>query len=170
MSFIIREATALDIPALADLHVQTFNETHGAVLKKPTYEIRERQWRAALGVTDGSWFCFVIQGQKGELVGFAKGMPYHSSDLSDFTGELNKIYLLRQYQRQGLGRRLVGYVTRRFLCQGIFSMLLFGDAQNPSNRFYEALGAERLLDAAGNFHGGYGWRDLQTLASVCPVE
>lgn len=28
MSFRIRDATAADIPALAALHVQTFNETH----------------------------------------------------------------------------------------------------------------------------------------------
>src|SRR6266851_8593386 len=166
MSLIIREATAADIPELAELHVKTWNATYPEVLKKPTYEIRERQWRGAFGVTDGSWFCFVVEGPNGELVGFAKGTPYDHRDLPDFSGELNKIYLLRQYQRQGLGRRLVGHVAHRFLARGITSMLLFGDAHNPSNRFYEALGAERLLDAAGDFHGGYGWRDLRSLAAV----
>jgi len=39
-------------------------------------------------------------------------------------------------------------------------MLLFGDAANPSNGFYEAFGAERLYSADGEFHGGYDWRDL----------
>jgi len=48
-------------------------------------------------------------------------------------------------------------------------MLLFGDAGNPSNRFYEALDAEKLFSDTGAFHGGYGWRDLQRLAEVCPV-
>jgi len=42
-------------------------------------------------------------------------------------------------------------------------MLLFGDARSPSNGFYERLGAERLLSAGGEFHGGYGWRDLHGL-------
>lgn len=46
-------------------------------------------------------------------------------------------------------------------------MLLFGDANNPSNGFYEAMGAERLYAANGEFHGGYGWRDLQILADGC---
>ncbi len=117
-----------------------------------------------------SWFCFVIENENHELIGFAKGVPYNHNDLSDFSGELNKIYLLRKYQRQGLGRRLIGYVARRFLSQGISSMLLFGDAKNPSNGFYEALGAEKLFAKNGEFHGGYGWRDLQKLASICPVE
>jgi ribosomal protein S18 acetylase RimI-like enzyme len=170
MSLIIREATTADIPALADLHVKTWNATYPEVLKKPTYEIRERQWHEAFEVTDGSWFCFVVEGRNGELVGFAKGTPYDHRDLPDFAGQLSKIYLLREYQRQGLGRRLVGHVTRRFLSQGITSMVLFADADNPSCRFYEALGAERLLDAAGEFHGGYGWQDLGSLAAACPLE
>jgi ribosomal protein S18 acetylase RimI-like enzyme len=170
MSLIIREATAADIPALADLHVRTWNATYPDVLKKPTYEIRERQWREAFDVTDGSWFCFVVQAPTGELVGFAKGVPYRHRDLPDFAGELSKIYLLREYQRQGLGRQLVGHVARRFLSQGITSMVLFADADNPSCRFYEAVGGERLLDPAGQFHGGYGWHDLRWLASMCPIE
>ena len=83
-------------------------------------------------------------------------------------GELNKIYLLRQYHRLGLGRRLIGHVARRFLSRGMTSMLLFGDAKNPSNQFYEHLAGEKLIAPNGEFHGGYGWRDLQRLAEICP--
>src|SRR5690349_18067122 len=118
MSFIIREATSADIPVLAELHVKTFHETHGP---GPSVEIRERQWRDASQVTDGSWFCFVVEAPNGDLVGFAKGVPYDHDDLPEFAGELNKIYLLREYHRRGLGRRLLGHVARRFLSQGISS-------------------------------------------------
>jgi L-amino acid N-acyltransferase YncA len=169
--FIIREATLADVPALAQLHVKTFNETHAPVLKNgPTYEVRENQWRQAFQSQDGSWFCYVIEGPNGKLIGFAKGQRYAHPDQPDFAGELNKIYLLRQYHRQGMGRCLLGHVARRFLSQGIFSMLLFGDAQNPSNGFYEAMGADKLFAANGEFHGGYGWRDLGKLASICPPD
>ncbi len=168
---IIREATAADVPALADLHVRTFNETHTSQGETgPTYAVREQQWRRAFSTADGSWFCLVIEDAQGALIGFAKGQPYASADQPDFTGELNKIYLLRAYHRQGLGRRLIGHVARRLLAQGISSMLLFGDAGNPSNRFYEAMGAERLYSKAGEFHGSYGWRDLRTLVSRCPAD
>jgi len=47
-------------------------------------------------------------------------------------------------------------------------MVLFGTPQNPSCAFFEALGGERLFAKTGEFHGGYGWRDLQRLASICP--
>jgi hypothetical protein len=46
-------------------------------------------------------------------------------------------------------------------------MLLFGDARNPSNGFYEHLGAVRLLSSEGEFHGGYGWPDLSKLIARC---
>ncbi len=169
-SIAIRDAAASDIPALARLHVSTWNATHGWRPNGPTYELREHQWRQTFGRNDARWFCLVVERPNSELVGFAKGVPYEHRDLPGFAGELNKIYLLREYQRQGLGRRLVGHVVRRFLSQGITSMVLFGEARNPSCGFWDALGGERLYAANGEFHGGYGWRDLHRLASICPAE
>jgi L-amino acid N-acyltransferase YncA len=169
-SFIIREATAADIPALAALHVKTWAETYWLTVRPPTYRIREWQWQDQFKKMDGSWFCFVIENSKGQLIGFAKGKTYSHSDLPDFSGELNKIYLLREYQRLGLGRRLIGYVARKFLSRGIHNMTLFGIAENPSCHFHEAMGGEKLYSKKGEFHGGYCWRDLEKLAAVCPVE
>ena len=169
-SFTIREATPEDIPALAALHVMTWSDTYWNVKNPPTYQIREYQWHEQFKIADGNWFCFVVENQHGKLVGFAKGKSYTSNDLPDYSGELNKIYLLREYQRIGLGRRLVGYVARRFLSQCINTMVLFGIPQNPSCAFHEALGGEKLFAKNGEFHGGYGWSDLQKLASICPVE
>lgn len=159
----IREATAADVPALAQLHVTTWNATYATMLMKgPSVEVRERQWREAFANPDGSWFCFVVENARGELVGFAKGQR---SDHPEYGGELNKIYLLREYQGMGLGRRLVGRVARRFLEQGITSMWLFGDARNPSSAVWRALGAVKTDDDPGN--GNYGWKDLEALAERC---
>jgi ribosomal protein S18 acetylase RimI-like enzyme len=167
MTFRIRDAHADDVPALARLHVQTFNETHrGGHGGGPSYELRERQWREAFAVNDGSWFCLVVEDEAGELIGFAKGTP-HDGGVPGFTAELNKIYVLRRHQRQGVGRLLLCNVARRFTERGLTSMLLFGEATNPSNGFYEAFGAQRLLSPGGEFHGGYGWRDLHLLVTGC---
>ena len=164
-SFRIREAIATDVPALANLHVTTFNETHGG-WNPPSLELRASQWNKTFEVTDGSWFCFVIEDLSGGLVGFAKG-TLHDGGVPGFHGEMNKIYILSRYQRMGLGHRIVGRVARKFLAQGINSMLLFGDARSPANHFYESLGAEKLFSPEGEFHGGYGWRDLNRLAKIC---
>ena len=170
-SLTIRDALSADIPALARLHVATWNATHrGGRSGGPSYELRESQWRDAFAQADGSWFCLVIERADGALVGFAKGSRYASADLPGYNGELSKIYLLEEYQRLGLGRRLVGHVVRRFLSQGIESMVLFGDARNPSCACWAALDGEPLAHPDGTFSGTYGWRDLRRLAAACPTD
>lgn len=167
MPFHVRDACKDDVPALAGLHVQTFNETHcGGRAGGPSLELREHQWGEAFAVNDGSWFCLVVEDENGGLTGFAKGRP-HDGGVPGFAGELNKIYVLRRFHRRGIGRQLLCHVARRFIERGVTSMLLFGDAANPSNGFYEAFGAERLYGSSGEFHGGYGWRDLSRLVSGC---
>lgn len=167
VGFRIRDALVGDVRALARLHVQTFNETHrGGRPGGPSYELRDQQWRAAFAAPDGRWFCYVVEDGDGELVGFAKG-TLHDGGVPGFEGELNKIYVLRRLHRKGIGRLLLCSVAQRFRQQGIRSMLLFGEASNPSNGFYESFGAERLYSDKGEFHGGYGWRDLDRLAAIC---
>lgn len=167
MSFRIRSASPDYVRALAHLHVQTFNERHrGGRSGGPSFERREQQWREAFTVTDGSWFCFVVEDDDRALVAFAKGTP-HDGGEPGFAGELNKIYALQRVQRQGIGRLLLCNVARQFLSQGVTSKLLFGEAMNPSNGFYEAFGAERLHGDRGEFNGAYGWRDLQVLVARC---
>src|SRR5262245_52829111 len=156
-SLIIREARVEDIPALAALHVKTWSETYWTNPSPPTFRIREYQWQQQFKIADGNWFCLVVENKEGELVGFAKGKTYRHNDLPEFSGQLDKIYLLRKYQRLGLGRKLVGHVARRFLAMGISDMVLFGLAENPSCAFHDALEGERLYAANGDFHGGYCW-------------
>ena len=163
---VIREATEGDIPALAELHVRTWNETYPGVQSPPTVALRERQWREAFAPQDGSWFALVVE-DGGRLVGFAKGKRYSHADLPQFDGELNKIYVLREYHGRGLGERLMEEVARRFLIQGIRSMVLFSEPSNPTGQFFEAMGGEKLLAKNGEFHGAYGWSDLKQLVAKC---
>ena len=161
---VLRDAGTADIPALAALHVRTFRETHGG---GPDAAVRERQWRAKFA-SGQLLFCVVLETGPGELVGFASGEPHGGGEPAGFQGELNKIYLLREFQRRGLGRRLLCAASHRFIQRGVSSMFLFGDAESPTNGFYEAMGGERLYTSQGEFHGAYGWRDLRALAVAEP--
>ena len=168
--FRIREVKEEDIPELAALHVKTWNETYWTTIHPPTYKTREFQWNRQFQITDGSWFCFVVENKNGQLVGFAKGQTYSHSDLPEFSGELNKIYLLRRYQHLGLGKRLMCRVGKQFIEKGIYNMVLFGTPENPSCRFHEAMGGEKLFAKNGQFHGGYCWRNLKKLSEHCSSE
>ena len=79
------------------------------------------------------------------IVGFASGGPRQGeSSYPEYEGELYTVYLLRQYQRRGLGRRLLGAVARGLLADGKRSMLARVLAENPSRPFYETVGGKLL--------------------------
>lgn len=168
-SFTIREATTADIPALATLHVKTWSETYKSK-SPPDFRIREYQWRKAFDEYDGKWFCLVIENREGHLIGFTKAIRHKQADQPGSTGEINKIYLLKEYQRIGLGQILFCNVVRRFLSEGINSMFLFGIPQNPSCAFHKAMGGEKMISKKGTFDGGYRWSDLQKLTTICLVH
>jgi ribosomal protein S18 acetylase RimI-like enzyme len=162
-AFGFRDAIEADIPALAQLHVTAWNATYPGTDRPPTVETRAWQWRDAFRKRDGSWFCVVIERPDGALVGFAKGKKSGGR----YRGELNKIYLLPEYYRLGLGRRLMGHVARRFRAMGINSMWLCGEADNPSAAFHEALGGRNMLNDDGTTnYGNFCWDDLQELADI----
>jgi ribosomal protein S18 acetylase RimI-like enzyme len=157
----LRDAILDDVPALAALHVRTFRETHGG---GPDAKVREQQWRA--NFESGKLvFCVVLEAEE-RMIGFASGQR-HQDEPHEYSGELNKIYLLRDFQGRGLGRRLLCASAKRFLENGVTSMLLFGDAKSRSNGFYETMGGQRLHAANGEFHGAYGWPDLGALTATC---
>jgi ribosomal protein S18 acetylase RimI-like enzyme len=160
---VLREATIADLRALAELHVRTFNETHvGPFGSGPTCATRESQWREKLAERDATHFVLVLETAAGRLVGFIWCHP--TEDNPKWAARLNKIYLLREYQRRGLGTRMVASAVDRLLEHGLTSMALFTEADNePACRFYEGLGGARQLNERGEFEGMYGWADLRRL-------
>jgi GNAT superfamily N-acetyltransferase len=160
----LRDAVASDVPALAALHVATWNDTYAPLMTGPAVAVREQQWRQAFAQPE-SWFCYVVARPDGALIGFTKGAfrPEH-----EIPGELNKLFLAREYQRMGLGRRLVGQVVQRFLRAGVSAMAAYVDPRNPSCGFFERLGAHWLIEPNGQVNfSWYVWNDLPMLARYC---
>jgi len=165
-SFTFRDATVEDIPELGKLHAITWAQTYNA--KNPNIQLRQYQWQKSfIEENDGSWFCILVVNAKNELVGFAKGKINKDEYTSQLHGDLNKIYLLSNYQRLGLGKKLFTLVVQRFLSKGINDMSLFGVPQNPSCAFHEAMGGERLYSEKRTFDGCFIWRDLKKLSEIC---
>ena len=163
---VLRDASIADLRPLAELHVRTFNETHlGPFGTGPTVATREWQWRDKLSEIDATHFVLVLETPAKQLVGFNWCHP--TTDNPTWAARLNKIYLLREYQRRGLGTRMVAAAVGRLLQNGLTSMALFTETDNePACNFYERLGGERQLDERGEFGGMYGWRDLRQLKAA----
>ena len=81
--------------------------------------------------------------------------------------ELSAVYLVRDAQRAGVGRRLVAAVAAAQQAHGATGLIVWVIAGNKAARaFYEKLGAELLIEQPFTWDGmdlveaGYGSRDL----------
>ncbi len=157
-SIVFRDAVPDDVPALAELHVTTWNATYRTT-RGPTVATRIRQWTEVFRKEDRRDFVLVLEDRDGRLIGFTWGRPH----VGEFDGELSKIYLRWEYHGLGLGRRMLEETARRFLERSIRSFVLFAERSNPTIGFYDRMGGERLLDERGLFTGAYAWRDVREL-------
>jgi GNAT superfamily N-acetyltransferase len=157
-SITFRDAVAADIPALAELHVTTWNATYNTT-RGPSIATRTWQWNEIFAKAHRRDFVVVVEDRNGRLIGFTWGKP----DEGEFEGQLSKIYLRWEYHGLGLGRRMMAETAQRFLDRGIHSFILFAELSNPTLGFYDRIGGERLLDERGVFNGAYAWRDVRTL-------
>ncbi len=157
-SIVFRDAVAADIPALAELHVTTWNATYNTN-RGPTIETRTWQWNKIFAEKDWRDFVLVLEDRTGRLIGFTWGKPENG----EFAGQLSKIYLRWEYHGLGLGRRMMAETARRFADRGIHSFILFAELSNPTLGFYDRMGGERLLDDRKQFTGAYAWRDVGDL-------
>lgn len=79
------------------------------------------------------------------------------------------MYLLKEAQEKGWGRRLVQALARDLAQKGIHSLVVWVLAANPSRGFYERLGGEKLAEERVEIGGTvlsewcYGWQDIQTM-------
>lgn len=162
--YIFREVVYNDVPKLAQLHAVAWKETYELIYPDttdfPTAELREWQWRDLFKKNPKSWFCYVVENADSELIGFAKGQEYNHQNYPGIQGELNKIYVLRKYHKQGIGIKLFRLIVSTLISKGINNMILFTDNNNPTIKFFERLGGKKTLSSNGESHDAYTWNSL----------
>lgn len=124
-------------------------------------------WTTSITHANDRDFVYVAEDEDGQIVGLASGGTSQSGD-PNYPGELYAIYVLQEAQGKGVGRNLFDEVVKRLARSGIHSMILwvFRDNQ-PSRRFYEAMGGELLYEKEFELAGtkltevAYGWKDTR---------
>lgn len=175
MKIIIREAAIDDVHGIAKVHVDSWNTTYKNIipdeyLKARTYKNQEERWLKRYFKNAGTKeFLYVALTENNEIVGFACG----SSENEDagFKGTIRALYILEDYQRQGIGSQLVRTAVERLLEEGNENLIIWALENNSSCKFYEKIGGKRIYRNIINIGGkelveiGFGWTDLKRLLS-----
>jgi GNAT superfamily N-acetyltransferase len=157
---------------IARVHVGSWQETYEGIvdpefLAAMSVNARLEHWSRMLEEGPPPWVHVAVD-PLGRLIGFASGGPSRQP-YPGFSGELYAIYIRKEAQRMGMGRRLVERVAQDMKLGGVGSMLVWVLEQNPYRRFYAMLGGEvvgqQTLSIGSREHPivAYGWRDLDVL-------
>ena len=174
---VIRRAAPRDAEAIARVRIDGWRTSYrglvpAAYLDGMQVEASTALWDKILTAGPNPASVFVAA-HGDEVVGFAAGSMLAEPKFG-LNAELTAVYLRREFQRVGLGRRLIAAVVDAQCALGATGMIVWVIAGNkPARAFYEALGAELLIEQAFQWDGmnllevGYGWRDLDALAAAC---
>ena len=126
-------------------------------------------WEETLNTDRPATSMLVAETDGGEVVGFAYVTPERENNRV-YRGEIFAIYVLDEYQRQGIGHLLFSAAAQHFLKHGIESMLLWVFKENhQARRFYDSMGGEYLDHKTVTIGGtdlvmvSYGWKYIDTL-------
>lgn len=168
---LIRDAKVADAAGIARVNVDTWHSTYQGILPAPqlalvTVPDRLRYAREVISAPNKG--IVVAETENGKLVGFAAYGPERVGNLP-FKGELYVIYVLKAFQRKGIGSRLVAAARARMLEMGMHSLMVWALHDNPYQRFYQSLGGTivytRTLEIEGfkTLERAYGWWDASTM-------
>lgn len=142
----IRRATISDAEGIAKVHVDSWRTTYKNIipdsfLAKLSYEQRTEVWKR--NIAQKGNYVFVVESPTGEIVGFAD-CGKRKENLIPNSGDLTSIYLLEQYQGQGIGKKLMKQLFLQFQELGYDTVFVEVLEDNKTRYFYEAFGAKFL--------------------------
>ena len=166
----IRAAVSEDAFGIAKVHVDSWKSTYKKLipneyLERLSYEQREKLWLANMLENE----VFVAENDQKEIIGFSTGGKKRSGKYTGYEGELYAIYILKEYQGIGLGRRLIQPIIQQFMQEDLTGMIVQVLEGNGATKFYEVLGAE-IIGVIEIQIGGrkmnelvYGWKNIEEI-------
>nr|WP_315487246.1 GNAT family N-acetyltransferase [uncultured Undibacterium sp.] len=172
----LRRATVDDAEAIAAIRIEGWRTTYRGMIPDSylaEMDLNENvlHWRTilqALPVKEDS-LCVYVAVSEDEIVGFVSAMKLPEAKL-DNDGEINAIYIRPQWQRCGIGKRMLHKAARSLQAMGCTSCVIWViDGNSQARNFYEELGGEILIEQDFSWDGldltevGYGWSDLSVM-------
>jgi ribosomal protein S18 acetylase RimI-like enzyme len=169
----VRLATRLDLGALAEVHVRSWQEAYvGQVpqdhLDGLSIEQRTRAWTGTLDALDPRAAILVLV-DDGTVVGFAHVCPSRDPGAGPGVGEITSIYLHPSQWRRGGGRALMSAALDALRQRGFTDAILWVLRTNVrAQRFYESTGW--LADGATKYEpiGGTQIEEVRYRRVVSP--
>lgn len=162
----MRAASAADAQGIARVHVGSWRTTYKGIvpdehLANLSEEKRAAFWGKYVADLPARSHVFVALDAAGQIVGFTNGGVNREVN-SEFDGEVMAIYLMKDHQGSGVGRRLLQESIDRLTADGFKGMMIWVLADNTACGFYERMGGKVVAEKRETIGG----KPLKELAAV----
>ena len=163
---VIRPSEKSDVHAMSRIYVQTWRDTYLSVLpfdylfemSAPDHE------QVFFNVVSSNQLTSFVAEDAGKIIGFITG-GWERNGNQVYRGEIYTLYVLKNFQRRGIGTKLIFALAKQFDRFGIYSMLVRVLKLNPYRRFYIKMNGVYISTERQSFSGEilevevYGWLD-----------
>lgn len=145
----IEQALEQDIEGIAYVHTESWKTTYRGLISDEflnpiTQERGIKQWSGVFSsFAKDDRIAVAKEGER--VVGFAHGGACRETELG-YGGELYSIYILKEYQRMGLGQQLMGDIMNHLCAINYKSMMAWVLEGNPSLEFYLRMGGTPFMN------------------------
>lgn len=144
MNYKIRLATIEDCEKLAKLKRDVWETTYRGIYpdeKLDNYDY-EKNKMSFMDVVNNPEVELYVACDEDKIIGYIDfGVPFRP--FKDYKQEIGLFYILKEYQRKGLGRKLFNLAYERMKNNGYKEFFISCNKYNtPAQRFYERMGGE----------------------------
>ena len=148
MNFLIRQASTTDSPSLAHIELAVQISCHSHLPEQQRAAIQPHAWREWILNTapyhhPQSLRRVFVAYDWHDIFGFIA--IRHQSNYAGFSADISGMYVLKRYQRMGLGRALLVAAARWLAVDDICTLTVDCLADGPAPGFLERMGG-RVLD------------------------
>ena len=141
----IRQARVTDAEDIAIIGIKTWQTAYKGIFpenKLQEMDVQERteRWKKnIIGILEEENLeVLVIEVERGKVVGFASGGRF--PETAPYDCSIGAIYVLDEYQRKGVGSKLIKEMLEFFKSKQHKTMIIWVLEENPYRKFYEKLG------------------------------
>ncbi len=147
----IRKAEIGDSFEIAKVHVDCWRTTYKGIvpdekLDGMSYEKSDLKWKAIFTDSPHPFCSFLVAEKNGKIIGFCSGGKIRklSKRTEGYEGEIKAIYILKEHQKKGLGKKIIALYEEIFRQNKIFSYIIWVLKDNESKNFYRKLGGKLI--------------------------
>jgi len=173
MEFQIRSGTTEDIKDINFVNRKTWKTSYiGLIdqdfLDKLETDITEERIKVIKGAMTKGDSAFVVALAQNQIVGMIR-YSKSSADKTLREAEIRAFYILEEYQKMGLGTKMLSFAAKEMLEAGYKKLVICCLDKNPANQFYIKAGGVKTCTRSFRLDGKtyqdnmYYFADLRTL-------